>query len=543
MWLAPAGGLWHSEVLPGSPPLHKNHYKNMSITAVNSSTSDRIPARNLATAGAGDGALQPVRCLRVLLLKPYQHVVASIQSPPLGLLYLVSTIREKFRGVEIDMRVVDMKVAEMSDSDLVPTLQSFQPDVIGFSALNYEAQASYNVARRAKQLNPAVITVMGGPYALNNSAAVLEEASIDWVFEGPADRTFPEALYRLACGVELGTDIAGFSRRLPDGALHLSKNQDFIADIDALPMPAWDIVDFDLYAGKPNHAANLKGKRYAPLFTSRGCPYLCNYCHDIFSKKFTYHSVERVIAEIELLYSQYGVDEFHIEDDIFNLHKPRVRAIMQEVQRRWPGTMKFAFPNGLRADILDRETVNAMCDGGTYAVCIAIETVTPRLQKLIDKHLDITKAKRALEYFNERGIQVTCFFMLGFPTETAAELEATISFALTTPMTLAYFFTVIPQPNTPLFELALKENKAITLDAARVDSGSYRAYASWYERVYGYPLGKAIRSANIRFYFTPRRVLHVLRHWSLRSLWVTFRVFLQVVFNRSSDSRPAPPAA
>jgi anaerobic magnesium-protoporphyrin IX monomethyl ester cyclase len=106
---------------------------------------------------------------------------------------------------------------------------------------------------------------------------------------------------------------------------------------------------------------------------------------------------------------------FHIEDDIFNLHKPRVRELMREVQRRWPGKMKFAFPNGLRADILDKETVDAMCDGGTYAVCIAIETVTPRLQTLIEKNLDIEKSKHALELFNARGIQVTCFFYVGLP--------------------------------------------------------------------------------------------------------------------------------
>lgn len=504
----------------------------MHIPADHVPASNRIPAREIVQEFSA-----PVRRLKILLLKPYQKVVASIQSPPLGLLYLTSSIREKFNNA-IDIRVMDLKVAEMSDQDLLLVLRTFQPDVIGFSALNFEAQSSYMIARTAKTLNPAVITVMGGPFALNNSAFVLEEPSIDWVFEGPADKTFPEALFRLACNREIGTDIPGFSRRLPDGALHLSKSQDFIADIDALPMPAWDLVDFDLYAKKPNHAANLKGKRYAPLFTSRGCPYLCNYCHDIFSKKFTYHSVERVIAEIEHLYENYGVDEFHIEDDIFNLHKPRVRALMQEVQRRWPGKMKFAFPNGLRADILDRETVNAMCDGGTYAVCIAIETVTPRLQKLIDKHLDIEKAKRALEYFNDRGIQVTCFFMLGFPTETEEELQATINFALTTPMTLAYFFTVIPQPNTPLFELALQANEAITLDTAKVDSGSYRAYSSWYERVYGYPLGRAIRWANLRFYFTPRRALQVLKHWSPRALLVTFRVFLQVVFNRVSDGTP-----
>ncbi len=507
-------------------------------------TSDAASASLFsATNPAEDSLLQTATAnpLKVLLLKPYQPVVAAIQSPPLGLLYLLSSMRQRL-GAAIDVKLIDMKVAAMSAEELLPTLQNFQPDVIGFSALNFEAQASYQVARLAKKINPAVITVMGGPFALNNSKAVLEESAMDWVFEGPADRAFPEVLYRVITNQALGEDIPGFSRRLPNGSLQLSKKQDFIADLDALPMPAWDVVDFELYAGKPNHAANLKGKRYAPLFTSRGCPYLCNYCHDIFSKKFVYHSVERVIADIEHLYTQYGVDEFHIEDDIFNLHKPRVRQLMQEVQRRWPGKMKFAFPNGLRADILDKETVDAMCDGGTYAVCIAIETVTPRLQTLIEKHLDIDKAKHALELFNARGIQVTCFFMLGFPTETAQELEATINFALTTPMTLAYFFTVIPQPNTPLFQLALEANEAITLDAAKVDSGSYRDYTSWYERVYGYPLGKAIRRANLRFYFTPHRVIQALKHWNLRSLWVTFRVFLQVVFNRSTVSQPAPPA-
>jgi hypothetical protein len=93
-----------------------------------------------------------------------------------------------------------------------------------------------------------------------------------------------------------------------------------------------------------------------------------------------------------------------------------------------------------------------------------------------------------------------------------------------------------------LFDLALKANEAITLDTAKVDSGSYRAYTSWYERVYGYPLGKAILRANLRFYFTPRRVLQVLRHWRIRSLLVTFRVFLQVVFNRITDGAPPSPS-
>lgn len=496
--------------------------------------TDRVPQRSPLVASES-AIRQPLKQLRVLLLKPYQPVVAAIQGPPLGLLYLVSSLRQAFASVDCELivDVIDLKLKQWQPEQLRATLLTMQPDVVGFSALNFEAQASIDCARFIKTLLPNVITVMGGPYALNNAPQVLEAVELDWVFEGPAERTFSQALLRLARGEPLADDIKGFSRRLANGEILFNRQQDFADDIDALPQPAWDLIDFDDYAAKPNHAANLKGKRYAPLFTSRGCPYLCNYCHDIFSKKFRYHSVERVISEIEHLYETYGVTEFHIEDDIFNLHKPRVKQLMGEVQRRWPGKMHFAFPNGLRADILDKEVVDAMCDAGTYAVCIAIETVTPRLQTLIEKNLDIDKARRGLQLFYERGVQSTCFFMLGFPTETKEELEATINFAMTTPMTLAYFFTVIPQPNTPLFDLALQEHREITLDAAKVDSGSYRDYTSWYERVYGYPLGRVIRMANIRFYFSPLRALRIVRHWKLKSLLVTAKVFVQMLLTRT----------
>ena len=59
-----------------------------------------------------------------------------------------------------------------------------------------------------------------------------------------------------------------------------------VDDLDALPFPAWDLIDFDSYARKLNMMSMLRGRRYAPIFTSRGCPFLCTYCHDIFGKRF-----------------------------------------------------------------------------------------------------------------------------------------------------------------------------------------------------------------------------------------------------------------
>jgi anaerobic magnesium-protoporphyrin IX monomethyl ester cyclase len=478
-----------------------------------------------------ENAVPLQRRLRVLLLKPFQPIAVPTHSPPIGLLYLVSNMRAVL-GEHIDIKIIDMKLHHMSATDLDPVLQSFQPDVVGFSALNYEAHATHVLAKRTKEFDPSIITVFGGPYALKNARTILDDANADWVFEGSADRSFTKALLRLAQNRLPDGSILGMSFRKPEGDVHISERQDQINDLDTLPPPAWDMVNLDDYAHTTNMASNLRGIRYALLFTSRGCPYLCNYCHDLFSKKFVYHSVDYVIAEIERLYEQYGVDEFQIVDDIFNLHKPRLKAIMEEVHRRWPGKLKFTFPNGLRGDILDEEVINALSEAGTYLVCIAVETVTPRLQKLVEKNLDIEKTRNAIKLFGKHNIQVNGFFMLGFPTETPEEIKATIKFAIDSNLTLAYFFSVIPQPGTPMYDLALSENRDITVQMSQIDSGIYRNTSSWYENAYGYPLARLLRWANLRFYLSPKRGYWLITRLGIKNFWMGLKSFIRMLAGR-----------
>ena len=472
-----------------------------------------------------------VRALRLLLLKPYQHEPnLMVYSPPLGLLSLIACIRERFEGY-IEIKLVDLKVRHLPAEHVQTLLDEFHPDVVGLSALNCEAGASRAIAELCKKFDPAIITVMGGPYALHRSEEILNTSPFDWVFDGPADNTFPEALYRYSCGDDLdndwGKDLKGFSYRTQDGGLHLSGKQDSVDDLDSLPRPAWDLIDFNLYANKTRFGAMAKTSRYAMLFTSRGCPYLCHYCHDIFTKKYVYQSVEGVIADIEHLYSVYGISEFQIVDDIFNLHKPRLRAIMDEVARRWPGQLHFSFPNGLRGDILDAKTIKLLCDAGTYAATIAVETVTPRLQALIEKDLDFDKARWAIAEFNKYDVVVAGFFMLGFPTETREELQATIDFALESELTLANFFTVTPQPKTPLYLLAEKESKAALERVTQMNEsggGSHRS-GSWYQEAHNYPLDQVVRKTIFRFYANPRRIWRIWRRVPKRVLWSSIKLW------------------
>ncbi len=491
--------------------------KALAARVIHSTTIDSKNTANLPI----------VRSLKVLLVKPYQLIPGPTHAPPIGLLYLASNIRATL-GEHIEVRVLDMKLQQMENNAIDSILQEFQPDVVGISALNCEAYAGHALAKHIKATNPNIITVFGGPYALKNTEQILQDPNIDWVFEGAADRTLPQALMLLAQGQAPNESILGMSFRRPDGSICLSARQDQINDLDSLVPPAWNMIQLDAYAKAPNMAHNLRGKRYALLFTSRGCPYLCNYCHDLFSKKFVYHSVDYVIAEIERLYEQYGVDEFHIVDDIFNLHKPRLKAIMGEVTRRWPGKLKFAFPNGLRADILDKEVIDALANAGTYLVCIAIETVTPRLQQLVEKNLDIEKTCQAITLLSKRNIQVNGFFMLGFPTETPEEIKKTIAFAINSRLTLAYFFFVTPQPGTPMYDLAMQENADVTHQMSQIESTRYFTN-SWYETAYGYPLLQLVRRANLRFYISPKRGYWILKHLGFLNLWRGFIGFIQIL--------------
>ncbi len=470
---------------------------------------------------SGLGPLQ--KLTRILLVKPYAPTPIKAESPPLGLLCLAASLREAFAET-VEIKVLDMKLYRQALPNIVEVLEEFAPDIVGLSALSAEADASITMIETIKAHNPNTVTVLGGPYTHLRAGEILGKSRVDWVIDGPGDRNFPLAVSRYINGMELGDDIPGFNYRKADGSCHTITKQDFVNDLDSLPLPDWRYIDFDLYARRPNLSSTLKGKRYAMLFTSRGCPYLCNYCHDIFTKRFKFQSAERVIAEIEYLYDHFGVTEFQIIDDIFNLHKPRLKQVMHEVDRRWPGKMHFNFPNGIRADIIDDDVLDDLKLGGTYSINVAIETATPRLQTLMEKHLDIEKTRWVIDAADERGMLVYGHFMLGFPTETEEELKATADFALNSRLTQAHIFTVMPQPNTPLYDLCEQENKQATIDVTVADEGGkmtlqgVESDVSWYERAYGFPLKEFQYKLTMKFYLSPSRIWRYLRRTPLKNL-------------------------
>ena len=472
--------------------------------------------------------------LRILLVKPYQPSIITICQPPLGLLYLTSYLREQLEEVHVE--VFDMRLEELSAHELAHQVDIGSFDLVGISALNFEAEAAHEIGNIIKQRWPEVITALGGPYAHSSLVRALESGGFDWVFDGEAERTFASALRIHFVEQRNLREVPGLTWWHQSGNEYIQNGgYDSIPDLDALPLPAWDLVDFKAYARLPNQNGWLRGNRYAAIFTSRGCPYKCSYCHDIFGKKFRWRSAENVLEEITLLNREYGVDEIQIIDDIFNLHKPRMRDIAHRVIEKFgERQLFFCFPNGIRADIFEPEDIPLMARMGVFQITVAIETITPRLQDLIQKDLKLDRATEIIEECDKYGILSKGFFMIGFPTETLQEIENTIRYAVDSPLTWAGIFLVVPQEGTPLHELALNESP-VALE--HITLRDYYSDTSWYQHAYNVDLQKIQKRAFCRFYLRPWRIWRIATHVNFMSLLRGIRIFFNIVTVKSAEPR------
>jgi len=389
-----------------------------------------------------------------------------------------------------------------------------------------EADEMVEIARIVKEFNPKCLTLLGGPHASVFYDHVLEKAKIDIVVIGEGERTFPELLKKLLASESID-QVKGIAFK-KDGKVSLTPSREPIEDPDSLPFPAWDLIDFKRYSRVSSMNVYYHSAPWAVIFTSRGCPFHCAYCHNIFGKKTRFRSPENVIAEIELLTKKYGIKEIHIVDDIFNLDLARAKRICDLIVER-KIKIKIAFPNALRGDMMDRELIHKLKQAGCYAIAYAVETASPRIQKLINKNLNLDKVRQAIDWTYDEKINTHGYFMLGFPGETREEIEKTIKWALSAKLLLSAFFSVVIYPRIQLMEIAKEVYPNFDFSKWEMFNLRYWAETPFYKKATGIDLFKIQRDAYRRFYFNPKRIFLILLRFPknlflIRGIWGVPRV-------------------
>lgn len=372
----------------------------------------------------------------------------------LGLMYLSAAVKREF-GDEVDVRIetlISRQGKEEADKKfMTELLEEYKPDLAGFRSLTIGNQAFHAAVRTVKEWRGECFTAAGGPYPTDDPQGALAGGCLDCAVIGEGEVTFNELAGRILRG-EMWQTVPGIA--FADGGRVIkTQSRPLIQDIDSLPLPDYSHIDFNKFSNQYLTFTSKISKPHANIMTTRGCPYRCSYCHNILGKRFRARSPESVLAEISFIYNSFGITDFQIIDDIFNFDIARAKRICDLIKSSGM-KLTLSFPNAIRADRADDELIDKMCEAGTKFTSIAIETGSPRMQKLIRKNLDLQKAMKTIERCAENGLITRGFFMLGFPTETEEELKQTVDYAIESPLTGATFFTVVYFPGTELHALA-----------------------------------------------------------------------------------------
>jgi len=389
-----------------------------------------------------------------LISPPAKWMHEDIPYPPLGIAYL-SAIGKQM-GINID--VIDFQLP-LSENKLKEKVGRQEPQLVGISSTLMQLPDSVAIARQIKSSNPQSLIVFGGagPNCLSTKQFFdYAGESVDLVCQGEGEITWADILTRflgsnnksheLTKPAYLFDDVAG-TVIFENGNLLQNSSRKQIEDLDSIPLPDLEGIE----AGKYIEMWRKNGGMGSiSIFPSRGCPYGCIFCDKtIFGRNFRHHSPARIADELERIATDYKpLDDIFLFDDNLSTKRDVMLAFCDELNSRG---LQIPWSCQARVNTVDPELLKAMYTAGCREIYFGVEATTPKLLSYLGKNINIDQATQAIAWAREVGMKPGCFLIVGVPTETKSDIEATASFIRQAKPSYVGFSVLIPFPGTQLY--------------------------------------------------------------------------------------------
>ncbi len=404
--------------------------------------------------------------------------------PPLGSMYAASYLRQQ--GYEVAL--FDAMLAD-SEEDWAQALEKHHPRfaVLYEDNFNYLSkmcllrmrQAAHRMIAMAKYGHPgeSPVVILCGADATDHYADYLSQGA-DYILIGEGEETLNELLKTLLS--EEPESRNGSLRQIrglaymEDGRPVRNERRPDLRNLDALPFPAWDLIDVERYRSiwQERH-----GYFSMNLVTTRGCPFHCNWCaKPIWGQRYNSRSPENVAAEMRWLKDSYHPDHLWFADDIFGLKPGWISRLAEQVQLQ---DASVPFKCLSRVDLLLRPgEVEALKKAGARIVWVGAESGSQKILDAMDKGTRVEQIAQAARCLRENGLQVGFFLQFGYPGEGWDDIQQTLQMVRDCLPDDIGISVSYPMPGTKFFDnvqqqLGEKQNWQDSGDLAMLYQGPY----------------------------------------------------------------------
>ncbi len=321
----------------------------------------------------------------------------------------------KAMGFEVDL--LDLR-ALRNWEHFRAELLARRPNLVGVSMMSVDYNPAMQCLRIVREALPEAVTIVGGPHPTLMLDEVKHDTSIDHIFLGEAEITFPEFLARQQRGEPSERTISAVQPELD--ALPFADHEFFLQE--------WRKWGYKLNSPEAPFVAELPPP-FVTVIAGRGCIYNCSYCQPaeriIFGRKVRRRSVANVMAELQELRERYHFNSFMFHDDCLTEDSEWI-MLFCEAYRSAGFTQPFFCQS--RADIIvkNEDMVKRMAEVGLRGYLIGLESGSDRVLKFIRKGTKRWQNLEAARICKKYGISIWANYMLGLPTETKEEVLETI---------------------------------------------------------------------------------------------------------------------
>ncbi|WP_235692001.1 magnesium-protoporphyrin IX monomethyl ester anaerobic oxidative cyclase [Elioraea tepida] len=385
--------------------------------------------------------------MRIVLIHPNYHSGgAEIAGnwPPAWVAYLAGYL--KAAGFS-DIHFVDAMTNHLTDDQVRAEITALKPDVVGATAITPAIYKAERLLAIAKEVDPRIVTVLGGIHDTFMYPQVLHEAPwIDAVVRGEGEQVFLNLVTAVAEGrwPEARPAIRGIAYA-EDGKVVATPAEPPIADLDRIA-PDWGILDWGKYIYIP------MGVRVAIPNFARGCPFTCSFCSQWkFWRDYRVRDPKKVVDEIEALVRDHEVGFFILADEEPTIHKKKFVAFCEElIARKLPVLWGI---NTRVTDILrDEKLLPLYRKAGLIHVSLGTEAAAQLKLDRFNKETTIAQNRRAIELLRANGIVAEAQFIVGLENETEETLEETYRMARDWNPDMANWAMYTPWPFSDLFQ-------------------------------------------------------------------------------------------